>query len=88
MDLQCSRPLPGVLISLPNEDAWDEANELFSSPSRGSYISTKQNETTSKYSISSRPLPGVLISLQKLRSKQKGGNGSRPLPGVLISLRV
>ncbi len=39
----------------------------FSSPSRGSYISTfKSADDAKKFMDSSRPLPGVLISLHGL----------------------
>ena len=58
----------------------------FSSPSRGSYISTKNGRTENGRTESSRPLPGVLISLQNFAKKCKKGVCSRPLPGVLISL--
>ena len=60
-----SRPLPGVLISLQTWILQYMRDMRFSSPSRGSYIST----TVTKHYImmfSSRPLPGVLISLQDM----------------------
>ena len=58
-----SRPLPGVLISLPKVGALKKLAIVFSSPSRGSYISTSKLEMKRIAKKGSRPLPGVLISL-------------------------
>ena len=62
--MNSSRPLPGVLISLLVISKYDLDGYEFSSPSRGSYISTivkKLGKTFRR--VGSRPLPGVLISL-------------------------
>ena len=60
---------------------------MFSSPSRGSYISTSVLMICRWHFLSSRPLPGVLISLRNGKSSIRNAEfSSRPLPGVLISL--
>ena len=106
-----SRPLLGVLISLPSIllrirnnlkvlvpfsgflylysgdfDISDYLDE-FSSPSRGSYISTVNKKYIKGGCVGSRPLLGVLISLLDLDNYGTLYVGSRPLLGVLISLR-
>ena len=85
--IQSSRPLPGVLISLLVMIKFRKSDIRFSSPSRGSYISTDIMIEKRIAISSSRPLPGVLISLPKsVLVEFEAGKRSRPLPGVLISL--
>ena len=87
--IQSSRPLPGVLISLLVMIKFRKSDIRFSSPSRGSYISTDIMIEKRIAISSSRPLPGVLISLQDFfKAIQYQFESSRPLPGVLISLLI
>mgnify|MGYP001137797749 CR=1 FL=1 len=85
-NLKSSRPLLGVLISLRQQKSFRTINKgLFSSPSRGSYISTIiQNALDQEKS--SRPLLGVLISLHE-KVCLIGGNikFSSPSRGSYIS---
>ena len=62
---------------------------LFSSPSRGSYISTCWRAVTELNTLTfSSPSRGSYISTLCYKLKQIRKQGSRPLPGVLISLRT
>ena len=62
-----SRPLPGVLISLPQYKQIVADDLLFSSPSRGSYISTNEvgEQANGTYAFSS-PSRGSYISTSVL----------------------
>ena len=60
----------------------------FSSPSRGSYISTFLRNTVEKVVESVLvPFPGFLYLYQKAIDELEYNPSSRPLPGVLISLQ-
>ena len=60
----------------------------FSSPSRGSYISTCSSFSVDFIAVSfSSPSRGSYISTKIYDIQMNDGFGSRPLPGVLISLR-
>ena len=60
--------------------------EKFSSPSRGSYISTLAYEVKDWFAEFSSPSRGSYISTVFLPCIEKGDDRSRPLLGVLISL--
>ena len=57
-----SRPLPGVLISLRKVAIMLEIRTKFSSPSRGSYISTIRKQEVRKLLVFSSPSRGSYIS--------------------------
>ena len=84
-DLLRSRPLPGVLISLLVTFHHVKGALLFSSPSRGSYISTTMLFTMEQIQEFSSPSRGSYIST-RATIKCVEIDCSRPLPGVLISL--
>ena len=78
-------PFPGFLYLYDISDYLDEYWGWFSSPSRGSYISTKMNNVTLIGRLFSSPSRGSYISTLSIQT-YKVMKCSRPLPGVLISL--
>ena len=57
-------PFPGFLYLYRRRKCFEKIKQ-FSSPSRGSYISTIDRYVVVREGSSSRPLPGVLISLRR-----------------------